>query len=315
MKVLSLCILLLPSIPIFAQQPDNRATTAPSYQRDSLPATGNEQTITADKERPRSHFRAGLQYLSDNVYTGRNDSTRIPYLSTTLGYYHKSGLYAEGILSMLTDNGTRVDAGILTAGYMFSRGNFDGEISASKFFYSDLSDNVRSELNGDVHASVEYDFNEIIAASIDGYMNFGSKTDYSVRAALEHSFSLFNDHLNIIPTVSANAGTQHYYDDYYNKRYLSPVVKVSKQKKQRQHPTVVADMSGASNFTILDYELSLPISYTIHKRLTFSFEPTYAIPLHPAVLTLTTLSTKESIVKVEPLSNRFYWSLGITYKL
>ncbi|RBL91176.1 hypothetical protein [Chitinophaga flava] len=315
MKTLFLYILLLPSIPIFAQQHDSSSTTVPSHQRDSLPATGNEQTITADNNRPRSHFGTGLQYLSDNVYTGRNDSTHIPYLSATLGYYHKSGLYAEGILSMLMDNGNRVDAGILTAGYIFSRGNFDGEISASKFFYSDLSDNVRSEMTGDLHANAEYDFNEIIAASVDGYINFGSKTDYSARAALEHSFDLFHDHLSIIPTVSATAGTQHYYDDYYNKRYLSPVVKVSKKKKQRQYPTVVADMSGASNFTILDYELSLPISYTIHKRLTFSFEPTYAIPLHPAVLTLTTLSTKESIVKVEPLKNLFYWSFGITYKL
>ncbi|WP_143306542.1 hypothetical protein [Chitinophaga vietnamensis] len=301
MKVLSLCILLLPAIPMFAQQ------------RDSLPTNGHEQTITAREIHP-SHFSLGLQYLSDNVYMGRKDATRIPYLSTTLGYYHKSGLYAEGIASMLMDNGTRVDAGVLTAGYMFTKGNFDGDISASKFFYNDLSDNIRSEVNGDVHASAAYDFNGIVTANADGYINFGSKTDYTVRFALEHPFDLFKERLSIIPGVSANAGTQHYYDDYYNYRRLSPVVKVSKKKKQRQPPTVVADMSDASHFTVLDYEFSLPISYTIHKRLTFSFEPTYALPLHPAVLTLTTLSTKESTVKVEPLSNQFYWSFGISYK-
>ncbi|MEC5142978.1 hypothetical protein [Chitinophaga sp. 212800010-3] len=314
MKLLSLCILLLPAIPMFAQQHYNRTTTAALHQRDSLSATGNEQTQAADNERRKSYFSTGLQYLSDNIYTGRKDSARIPYLSATMGYYHKSGLYVEGIVSMLMNNTARVDAGIVTAGYLFSRGNFDGEISASKFFYNKLSDNIRSEVSGDLHAGAAYDFNEIVAASVDGYLNFGSKTDYVATAALQHSFDLFNDRLNILPTVSANAGTQHFYDDYYNNRHLNPVVKVSRKKKQRQPPTVVADMSGASNFTILDYELSLPISYTIHKRLTFSFEPTYAIPLHPAVLTLTTLSTKESTVKVEPLSNQFFWSFGVTYR-
>ncbi|TWF42274.1 hypothetical protein FHW36_10229 [Chitinophaga polysaccharea] len=302
MKILSLCLLFLPSIPILAQQ------------HDSLSTTGNEQTIIACNEGRQPRFSAGLEYLSDNVYAGRKDAARIPYLSAALGYYHKSGLYAEGALSMLMNNSTRVDAGIFTAGYMFSQGNFEGEISASKFFYNTLSDNVRSEVKGDAHASLTYDFNGIIAATAEGYMNFGSKTDYLTKLALEHSFDLFNDRLNITPTVAANAGTQHYYDNYYNNRHLSPVVNVSKKKKQRQPPAVTADMSNASNFTVLDEELSLPISYTIHKRLSFSFEPTYAIPLHPAVLTLTTLATKESTVKVERLHNQFYWSLGITYE-
>ncbi|NLU96010.1 hypothetical protein [Chitinophaga sp. Ak27] len=302
MKTLSLCLLFLPSITMFAQQ------------HDSLPTTGNEQTIPIRNEERKPRFSAGLEYLSDNVYTGRKDPARIPYLSAALGYYHKSGLYAEGALSILMNNSTRVEAGIFSAGYMFSRGNFDGEISASKFFYNTLSDNVRSEVKGDAHASLAYDFNGIIAVAAEGYMNFGIKTDYLIKLALEHSFDLFNDHLNITPAVAANAGTQHYYDNYYNNRRLSPVINVSKKQKQRQLPSVTADMSGASNFTILDDELSLPISYTIHKRLSFSFEPTYAIPLHPAVLTLTTVSTKASTVKVEPLSNTFYWSLGITYK-
>ena len=71
MKILSLCLLLLPAMSTFAQQ------------QDSLPTTGNDHTITARKEGPKPRFSAGLEYLSDNVYAGRKDAARIPYLSAT----------------------------------------------------------------------------------------------------------------------------------------------------------------------------------------------------------------------------------------
>ncbi|PSL46184.1 hypothetical protein CLV51_103160 [Chitinophaga niastensis] len=309
MRAFYLFLLLLTTINIslYAQQAGSTAIDTVTPMQDA----NNQAPADSTRPRVRSHFTAGVQYLSDNVYTGRKDSSHIPYLTTTVAYYHKSGLYAEGAVSMLsgTDN-MRVDAGILSAGYLFSRGNFDGDISASKYFYNNLSQNVRAEVKGDIRASGSYDFNEIITATVDGNLTFSSKNDYALRGALDHIFYLLQDRLRINPTLSANAGTQHYYDAYYNFRHLSH----PHSKKDKAKPTVIADMQQASQFNILDYEFSMPVSYTIHRHLTLSFEPIYAMPVHPAVLILTTVASNTSKTRTEPLSNQFYWSFGVTYK-
>ena len=58
----------------------------------------------------KSYFEAGLSYLSNNVYLGRHDSLKIPYLTPSFNYYNKSGFYAGSTLSYITSAGnSRVD--------------------------------------------------------------------------------------------------------------------------------------------------------------------------------------------------------------
>src|ERR1700674_4101386 len=66
----------------------------------------------------KSYWQAGINYLSDNVYLGRKDSVKIPYISPSIGYYDKSGFYVNGSLSLLPSSGnSHIDMASLEAGY------------------------------------------------------------------------------------------------------------------------------------------------------------------------------------------------------
>src|SRR5580765_201191 len=91
----------------------------------------------------RSYVKAGLSYLSDNVYLGRKDSVAVPYISPSIGYYHKSGFYVNSSLSVIPVSGeTRIDLVTFEGGYTYSAKKLNVEISVSKEFYSDESYNV-----------------------------------------------------------------------------------------------------------------------------------------------------------------------------
>lgn len=271
--------------------------------------TSFAQLSTKDTSSVKAHsqVKVGLNYLSDNVYLGRKDSARISYLSPSVGYYHKSGLYATGGISLLTTGNTRIDAENLTGGYLFSIGNFDGDISASKYFYNSNSKNIRSEIQGSIDATAAYDFNEIVYATLEGSLNFGVRNDYLLSFALDHTFYMDNDRLRFRPSFAVNGGTQNYYSDYYTFR------KLNKRRLKKDKPPIVADVSGATQFRVLDYECGTQLSYTIHK-ITILFDPVYAIPVHPAVIKISVPATGNTRYNMEQVSNQFYWSVGMYYK-
>jgi hypothetical protein len=121
--------------------------------------------------------------------------------------------------------------------------------------------------------------------------------------------------LEITPTVVANAATQNYYSSYYKARKYNP------KRKTKLLPTGVASISGevlnASSFKVLDSELSLPIHYETGK-CTFGFIPTYALPVHPAEVVITTTlnnGTSTTRTATEKLSNSFFGTLELLIKL
>ena len=74
-----------------------------------------------------SYFEAGLSYLDNNVYQGRHDSLKIPYLIPSIRYYHNSGFYAGASLSYLSSaQDSRVDLVAMEAGYAFRKNKFSG---------------------------------------------------------------------------------------------------------------------------------------------------------------------------------------------
>ena len=100
-----------------------------------------------------SYLMPGLYYVSDAVFMGRRDSIAAPYLMPSLGYYHKSGWYAEGSASYLVASGEgRIDLIMLGGGYQFTKGDFSGNLSATAYLFSEDSYNVKSETSGDLTA-------------------------------------------------------------------------------------------------------------------------------------------------------------------
>ena len=274
----------------------------------NIPLNSNTQKISSVDSTTKIHFGEksyaliNTDYYNNIVFLGRKSSSKAPYLSVLAGYYHKSGLFINGGISYLVASGeNRIDLFTITTGYDFYLKNFSAGIYGTKYFFNDKSYTVKSELSGNVSVYADYDFN-IVDVYIDGNAYFSSTTDFIVGAAVSHTFYTVNDNLTITPTVYLNTGTQNYYSNYNNNRRF------------RQHmpdgggsSSMGTGMMGAS-FKVLDYELSVPVSYTI-KKLRFSLTPVFAIPVNAATIANDLNTYKED------LSNSFFWSLGVSYKI
>ena|SRR5581483_11045881 len=268
----------------------------------------DEDSVSVVKR--KSHLKIELSYLNDNVYMGRSDSAKVPYITAGLRYIHKSGLFAELSTSYLTTE-DRPDLVQLSAGYMFSKGNWEGEIAANKYYYNANSYNVNAETKGDINLYTAYDLG-FIQPSFTGEMKFSTTTDYVTTFGLEHDFSFFDESLLVEPCVYMNAATQNYYNLYYQKRKYT----TNRKGVKKAVGTITANTEDAGRFKILDYELTAPIEYVQH-RFTFSFTPTYAIPVNAnqVTITVTTNNATRTRVQTETLNNRFYWCAGVSFKI
>lgn len=255
---------------------------------------------TVKENKKNSYFKAGVTYLTNAVYNGRKDSLVLSYITPSLGYYDRSGFYISGSLSYLSSSAaSRIDLFSLTTGYDFTISPMvTGGIYASKDFYTSSSSSVRSETKGSIGGNLSYDPGVV---TLNGGINllFSDKTDVSVSGSLAHSF-YFGEKGNewsIAPTLAVNIGTQNYYQAYIKNRT---------KKKNGSSGTVQVQNS---KFTVLDYELSLPIAYDASKWGIF-LTPTYAIPQSPASYTV----PGGSVFVTEKLENVFYAELGVYLK-
>jgi hypothetical protein len=270
--------------------------------------------MVIDKTMPKtnkSHWVTGLTYLSDNVYLGRKDSVALPYLSPSIGFHDKSGLFLNGSLSYSTSPGnSRIDLVSFEGGWAHNSDHFNIELSASKDFYSDQSYSVTSEIAGSLSSYMSYDFGPI-EPSLDLGVDIGPSLDFGVGLGIEHSITIIENKLEITPSSKMNMSTQNFYSNYYNKRRYSP------NRKNNSGSTITAEILNAAKFQIMDYEFSAPVEYTLKEKLKVSFIPTLAIPVNPANVSTTRKPSngQQSTTSQETLNNVFYFSLGISYTL
>ncbi len=275
--------------------------------------TAHADVLPSAKAADHAYFAASLGYISNATYNGRKDSLATPYINTTVGYYAKSGFFADAGISYLAQSGSsRIDLFSLEAGYDFSKGNFDGSVSASKLFYNKNSTNVKSEVTGTLTVLTGYDLN-FIKPTLEAGINFGTNPDYFLTLGLEHSFTAAAGKLQITPGMVANGSTQNFYTSYYNKRKVG-----GRKKNAGVTYDVTADVQDAKKFKLLDYETTLAFVYTCHK-FSFVLTPGYVIPVNPAVIVTTIKPTNglagTTRTNTETISNTFYISAGITLKL
>ena len=289
------------------------------------PASVSESS-SKDKE---SYWKADVNYLTNSVYNGRKDTLPVPYTTPSIGYYHKSGLYAEASLSFLTSNyAFRPDMFIVDAGYNFDIGkNFSGSVSASKYAVNKQSVSVRSEIRGTTDVNAAYNIADIIKLNAGGSLLFNTgNSDILITGGMSHEFNWGEDNSwSMNPTVTANAGSQNYYDNYQKTRTLKTGKKI---KNNQTQPGVITTTDVVSlhpkRFILLDYELSAPLYYDAKKWGVY-FIPTYAIPQNPDTYSITTtqtrvfrtgtttiLSTKNSQTH-EKIENSFYGQIGVYF--
>jgi hypothetical protein len=218
----------------------------------------------------------------------------------------------ESLSYLKNSSDSRIDLVTLEAGYKFSSGNYDGQFTASKYFYNSQSRSVTSELTAGLDYQNSIDLG-IIKPVTEITLNFGSKMDFAVLLGAEHSFYFFDDKLDITPSFVTNASTQNYYSDYYKKRRYA--IKSKKQLPQAGIANISGTVIGASIFKILDYEQSVPINYRIGK-CTINITPTYSIPVHPATIAIQTSKQNGAVTdrtKTENIENTLYWTVGLSF--
>lgn len=268
--------------------------------------SNNDTSFNRNKE--TSYTTASVMYSSNIVFAGRKDSTPVPYISPSIAYYHKSGLFASGSFSYLTAAGeSRIDLYTLAAGYVYKKKNVIASISATKYFFSDKSFNVQSQINGFVSAYAGYDFNNILTVYADASFLFSSETDLLFGTEMNHSFYALNNALKITPTAYAGFGTQNYYSEYYTYRnFGSGSYGRGGYGNGSSGQTEIISSVESKKLKLLNYEFSLPVSFSIG-NVDFFATPVFVVPLSPSTITVNGITTKE------PLSNTFYWMAGLEY--
>jgi hypothetical protein len=282
-------------LTIFISSITTRAQISPSRAEGQEPA--------------KTHLDAEFKYSSNQVYLGRRDSTALPYFIPNLSYFHKSGLYASASVNYLKNSTeSRVDLVTVEAGYDFTKGQYEGKISFTQFFYSSQSTNVASEMNSSIAYENNLDLG-LVKSTITGSLDFGSALDFVLALGIAHEFSLVNDQLDITPSFGMNIASLNNYNAYYKNKKFKGV-----GTGHGNSNSVSGKIINAGAFQIKDYELSMPVSYTLGK-CSFNFTPTYAIPVNPAMVEIqaTTNGNSSTIIAPENLTNIFYWELGVTY--
>ena len=270
----------------------------------------------SDSGAKKSYFKVGVNYLSNAVYSGRKDSSVVSYITPSIGYYNKSGFYVDGTMSLLANSSDAgsIDEILLEAGYEFSiKDNFDAGLYASKYFYSNNSYSVTSELQGGIGGYFTYDAGLVsIGGGADVLISIG--TDLTVNGNLSHGFSFGNDNnsWNITPTAEVNAGTQSFYRAYYKNRKFGFTSPGSKGKghnsgKVSTSSSKTISFKQSNSFSILDYELSIPVTYDAKGWGLFA-TPTLALPVNPASYEV------DGVAQTETLSTSFFVKVGIYFK-
>jgi len=272
------------------------------------------KTYTYDSIAEKSQLRIGLRYTSDYVYMGRADSAKAPYLSPSIGYYHKSGFFVSSSLSYLTAKGEgRVDMIAFNGGYDYFKNNLALGTSISQYLFSDLSYNVIAEMSTYANAFVGYDFS-LFTIYGDASVALSESMDVFLGGEITRTFYLLKNKLLITPSVYINAGTQRYYQEYMTYRSTSTGAWGGNSGKGKGSggsngsgtttTTSTSEVLSSDQFKILDYETGLNVTYKINNVRLFATS-TWTFPVNPA-----TLVNDEGEYQ-ENLTNRFYWSSGI----
>jgi hypothetical protein len=276
-----------------------------------LIAQNNQRSVIEKSNDNESYVLMDVSYINDAVFMGRRDSIATPYIFPSIGYYDKSGFFVDASASYLVGSDeNRIDLFLGSIGYMSNGEKVNAGISGTAYFFKEDSYNVKSSVVADISGFLTYDF-KLIEVSIMASTNFndGSSADIFTGLLLDRTFYSNDQSLLINPTIAVYAGSQHFYQEYYNSSRLgNRKSQGNGQGTGSSEPLVsnVIEIQEASQFNILNFELSLPLQY-YHKNFIFSLTPVLAIPQSQA-----TVTTIDSVIE-EDLESIFYWFAGISY--
>ncbi len=247
MKLLLLTFLIAFSFSLKAQQTVPRDSTA----RDSV--INKKTTFT---------FLGGAIFAPVLHYYGRTDSLKSNALLPTVYLQFDSlHFYVSATSVFLSDKTqTLTYAGTITeAGYKFGQKikGFGGSIYANKFFYN-TTQLPQSAFQEQAGLNLYY---------LDKFINFTASGDVA--------FSKEN------PDAFASVGINHIFKKSKGKNiYLATPTFIANAGTQNFTNILSGTYQNASRFTMLDYELSVPLMYVRNKHLFIMVTPTYVLPVN-----------------------------------
>jgi len=250
-------------------------------QTGAMPGEDGKTKTAEDASDQHNIFKFGANYMSDIVFMGRSDTTKTPALLPEVKYTFSNGIFVSGTFDYIpSKKKNKIDGGDVSAGYNFDiTDNLSGSASYTKLFYSKTSTQIASSISNTFSTDISYDIGTIITPAIGADYDLnrnGINNDIFINAELSHDFifkGIFGDEdiVLISPTVTANAGTENFYD-----AYLVNVKKLTVAKTKRAAALIAQYTNKLSQFELLDYEVSAPIDYKAGHFL-FQFTPTYAV--------------------------------------
>ena len=275
----------------------------------NLSAQNNKNSTSGINANEESFFLTDISFINDAVFMGRRDSIAAPYIYPSFSYFDKSGFFADASFSYLINSDeNRIDLFLLSAGFLFEWEKWHAGISGTAYFYSEDSYNVRSETVGDLSGFLTYDLN-IVDLSVLASTFFNNESSADIFAGLMLDKAIYNSDRSFVidPTLTIYAGSQYFYEEYYNTSRLGNRKGQGAGSGITQPPvTNLVEIKEASKFQLLNIEVGLPMQYQ-HKHFIFSFTPVLALPQSSA-----TITTEDAVI-TEELESTFYFSAGISY--
>lgn len=273
-----------------------------------LKAQSNEKQEQAAENTEQSarerYFIFGTAWGNNSSFLGRNQEERLPFLSTDFSYISKSGFWLSAVAYQVLNTASTIDEVDLSAGWSFYPSDrIDAALYYSKFFFSPESSLLKASTGNTANGYVGLDWN-ILYSRITATATFGGSTDVFLILDNSRYFSTGSllhksDTVSIEPRFSLIAGTQTFVENHMTRQGISPVYSPGTGRPGGpgaggKGAGTTEEQSTQTSFNILNYELALPVTYSIGK-LSLEITPRYSIPVNqlegseiPAQLFVTT---------------------------
>ncbi len=261
----------------------------------------SERTIAQLNPEEKTKFTVGSTFSSKLHYYGRTDSLKSTAFIPDLSVQFANGIYISSSFIFINNSQRSFNytATIAEAGYKFGQDKqqgLAGSIYANKFFYAN-NQLVQSSQQGQSGFALSW-LNKIADINAGSSVVFSTSTDFFASLGFDHPFRKEEGKniFVIVPTITANAGTQNFTHTYFIKRNVLILPAADEQLTRT-----------SKNFQLLSYEASMPVVF-VRDKLTVTFTPGYVLPLN--------------VIKVagrpdlsETASNLFYANLGVSFSL
>ncbi len=247
------------------------------------------------QKQQKSELVAGIGYGNNPAYGSKVANFERPivlktFVSPSLSYYHKSGLYA-GVSAYYLFNSINKPwfEWDFTAGYDYTKNrNFLTGVSYTRYIFTDSSDVPATPIRNELFAyfyyrkwwlqpglSLDYGWGKHVSEGLHAKETL-SGNDFNIIAAVRHPFIFSGvvgrfDVLMVTPSVNMTLGTANYYSNLKAFQYLT---RSPQMMKLRSFPGKELNFEDHTQFEPRAIDITTSVSYFIGR---LNLAPSYTV--------------------------------------